>query len=135
MSLPTPSQSVSHKRFHQCVDNKKKVILRDPFPTFGSFSFFQACLWLGVDKVVLQKLKKSYKIYFNVASWFPGNVRLKPHSTHRAPWHPLTAPLNFYVNMQNTSFASFDAAIFRYWLILVIHELLHYFLRVIETTL
>ena len=60
MSLPTPSQSVSHKRFHQCVNHKKKLSLRHPLPTFGSFSFFQASLWLGVDKV-LQKLTKSYK--------------------------------------------------------------------------
>ena len=38
MSLLTPSQSVSHKRFHQCVNHKKK--LRHPLPTFCSFSFF-----------------------------------------------------------------------------------------------
>ena len=60
LSFPTPSQSVSHKRFHQCVNHKKKLSLRHPLPTFGSFSFFQASLWLGVDKV-LQKLSKSYK--------------------------------------------------------------------------
>ena len=60
MSLPTPSQSVSHKRFHQCVNHKKKLSLRHPLPTFGNFSFFQASLWPGVDKV-LQKLTKSYK--------------------------------------------------------------------------
>ena len=61
MSLLTPSQSVSHKRFHQCVNHKKKVSLRHVLPTFGSFSFFQASLWLGIDKV-LQKLTKSYEI-------------------------------------------------------------------------
>ena len=60
MSLPTPSQSVSQKRFHQCVNHKKKLTLRHPSPTFGSFSFFQASIWLGVDKV-LQELTKSYK--------------------------------------------------------------------------
>ena len=60
MPLPTPSQSVSHKQFHQCVNHKKKLSLRHPLPTFGSFSFFQASIWLGVDKV-LQKLTKSYK--------------------------------------------------------------------------
>ena len=60
MSLPTPSQSVSHKRFHQCVNHKKNLSLRHPLPAFGSFSFFQASLWLEVDKV-LQKLTKSYK--------------------------------------------------------------------------
>ena len=49
MSLPTPSQSVSHKRFHQCVNHRKKLSLRHPSPTFVSFSFFQASLWLGVD--------------------------------------------------------------------------------------
>ena len=60
MSLPTPSQSVSHKWFHQCVNHKKKLILRHVLPIFGSFSFFQASLWLRVKKV-LQKLTKSYK--------------------------------------------------------------------------
>ena len=82
MSLPTPSQSVSHKQFHQCLNHKKKLSLRHPLPTFGSFSFFQASLWVGVDKV-LQKLQNLIKvrsdIYFNVASWFPGNVRAKPY--------------------------------------------------------
>ena len=33
MSLPTPSQSVSHKRFHECVKHKKKLSLRHPLPT------------------------------------------------------------------------------------------------------
>ena len=62
-----------------------KLSLRHPLPTFGSFSFFQASILLGVDKI-LQKLTKSYKvswdIYFNAASWFPWNVRVKPHSKH-----------------------------------------------------
>ena len=60
MSLRTPSQSVSHKQFHHCVNHKKKLSLRHPLPTFGISSFCQAFLWLGVDKV-LQKLTKSYK--------------------------------------------------------------------------
>ena len=60
MSLQTPSQFVSHKWFHQCVNHKKKLSLRHFLPTFGSFSFFQATIWLGVDKE-LQKLTKSYK--------------------------------------------------------------------------
>ena len=60
MFLPIPSQFVSHKGFHQCVNHKKKLTLRHPSPTFGSFSFFQASIWLGVDKV-LQELTKSYK--------------------------------------------------------------------------
>ena len=60
MSLPTPSQSVSHKRLLQCVNHKKKLSLRHPLPTSGSFSFFQASIWLGVNKV-LQKVTKSYK--------------------------------------------------------------------------
>ena len=42
------------------MNHKKKISLRHPLPSFGSFSFFQASLWLGVDKV-LQKLTKSYK--------------------------------------------------------------------------
>ena len=47
MSLLTTSQSFSHKWFHQCIIHKKKLSLRHPLPTFGSFSFFQASLWLG----------------------------------------------------------------------------------------
>ena len=88
MSLPTPSTSVSHRRFHQCVNHENKLDLRHPLPSFGSFGFFQASIWLGVDKV-LQILTKFYKsdIYFNVASWFPGNVRLKPHFNTQCP-HP-----------------------------------------------
>ena len=38
----------------------KKLSLRHPLPTFGSYSFFQASIWLRDDKV-LQKLTKSYK--------------------------------------------------------------------------
>jgi hypothetical protein len=60
MSLPTPSHSVSHKWFNECVNHKNKLSLRHPLPTFGSFNFFQASLWLGVNSV-LQKLTKSYK--------------------------------------------------------------------------
>ena len=61
MSLPSPSQSVSHKQFHQCLNHKKKLSLRHSSPSFGSFNLFQASFWLGVDKV-LQNLLKSYKI-------------------------------------------------------------------------
>ena len=56
----TPNQSVSQKRFHQWVNHKKKLSLRHPLPTFGSFSFSRQTLWLGIDKV-LQKLTKSHK--------------------------------------------------------------------------
>ena len=42
------------------MNHKKQLRLRHPLPTFGSFSFFQASLWLGVNKV-LQKQTKSYK--------------------------------------------------------------------------
>ena len=58
MTLPTPRQSVSHKRFHQRMNHKK--CLRHPLPSFGSFSFFQTPLWLRVNKI-LQKQTKSYK--------------------------------------------------------------------------
>ena len=83
MSLLTPSQSVSHKRFHQWVNHKKKISLRHPLPSFGSFSFFQASLWLGVDKV-LQKLTKSYKSkvrhLFQCCNWIPRKCpRKTPH--------------------------------------------------------
>ena len=60
MSLPTPSQPVSHKWFHQSVNHKKKLSLRHPLPTFGRFSFYQASIWFRVDKV-RQKVTKSYK--------------------------------------------------------------------------
>ena len=83
MSSPTPSQSVSHKRFHQCVNHEKNLSLRYPLLTFGSFSFFQASIWLGVSKV-LHKWTKS---------WFPGNVRVKPQFNTQCPrplfWYPL----------------------------------------------
>ena len=42
------------------MNHKKKLSLRHPLPTFGSFSFFQASIWLRVDKV-LQKLTKLYE--------------------------------------------------------------------------
>ena len=58
MSLLTPSQSVSHKPFHQCLNHKKKLGLRHPLPAFGKFSFFQASH--PINKV-LQKLTKSYQ--------------------------------------------------------------------------
>ena len=60
MSFLTPSQSVSHKRVHQCVNQKKKLSLWHPLSTFGNFSFFQESLWLMVNKV-LQKLTICYK--------------------------------------------------------------------------
>ena len=89
MSLPTPIQSVSKKWLHQCVNHKKKLSLRNFLPTFSSYSFFQASVWLGVDKVI-QKLKNSYikvnsDIYFNVASCLPENVRVKPHFNTQCP--------------------------------------------------
>ena len=61
MSLPTPSQSVLHKGFHQWMNHEKKLSLRHFLPTFGSFSFFQASIWLEVDNV-LKKWTKSCKI-------------------------------------------------------------------------
>ena len=48
------------------MNHKKKQNLRHPLPTFGSFSFFQASLWLGVNKVI-QKLTKSLKGEFRHA--------------------------------------------------------------------
>ena len=57
------------------------------FPTFGSFSLFQASILLRVDKV-LQKLTKSQMssdIYFKLTSWFLGNVRIKPHFNAQCP--------------------------------------------------
>ena len=71
MSLPTPSTSVSHRRFHQCVNHENKLDLRHPLPSFGSFGFFQASIWLK-NKQTLVKL--SSDIYFDVVSWFPRNA-------------------------------------------------------------
>ena len=92
MSLPTPSQSVSHKRFHQCVNHKKKLSLRHPLPTFGSFSFFQASLWLGVNKV-LQKLTKSYKSelrhLFQCCILIPRKCPRKTPFQHTVPPSPI----------------------------------------------
>ena len=44
---------------HQSLRHKKHKFKKTT--NFGSFSYFQASLWLGVDKV-LQKLTKSYKL-------------------------------------------------------------------------
>ena len=38
MSLPTPSQSVSHKRFHQCVNHKKKLSYKHFLPIMTKYS-------------------------------------------------------------------------------------------------
>ena len=43
------------------MNHENKLCLRHPLPSFGIFSFFQASIWLGVDKV-LQKWTKSCKI-------------------------------------------------------------------------
>ena len=111
MFLPTPSQSVSHKQFHQCVNHKKKLSLRHPLPNYGNFSFFQASLWLGVDKV-LQKLTKSYKSelihLFQCCIWIPKKCPRKTLFQHTVPPLPLQtkiylvqAPLNVNILKQH----------------------------------
>ena len=81
MSLPTLSQSVSNKGFYECLNHKKKLNLRHPLPIFGSFRFFQASLWLRVDKV-LQKLNKSYKSELrHLFQWFILITRKCPDRT------------------------------------------------------
>ena len=91
MSLLTPSQSVLHKRFHQCVIHKKKLSLRHLLPTFGSFSFFQTSLWLGVDKF-LQKLTKSYKseirLLYQWCILIPRKCLHKTPFQHTVQWGP-----------------------------------------------
>ena len=78
MSLATPSQSVSHKRFHHCVN-------------FGSFSFFQASIWLRVNKV-LQKLTKSFnnelKHLFQCCILIPRKCPPKTPFQHTVPSSP-----------------------------------------------
>ena len=100
MSLPTLSQSVSHKRFHQCVNHKKKLSLRHPLPSFGSFSFFQASLWLSVDKV-LQKLTKSYKSelrhLFQCCILIPRKCPRKTPFQHTVPLTPYMCLRNIWM--------------------------------------
>ena len=97
MSLPTLSQSVSHKGFHQYLNHKKKLSLRHPLPTFGSFSFFQASLWLRVDRV-LQRLTKSYKSelrhLFQCCIFIPRKCPRKTPFQHTVPrpLHPWVPP-------------------------------------------
>ena len=74
MSLLTPGQSISQKRFRQCVNHKKKPSLRHPFPTFGGFNFFRHPFASGSTKSY-----KRLKNLFTAASWYPWNVRLRPH--------------------------------------------------------
>ena len=94
--LLTPSQSVSHKRFHQCVNHKKKLSFRHLLPTFGSFSFFQASFWLGVNKV-LQKLTKSYKselrLLFQCCILIPTKCLHKTPFQHTVPRPPFSCIL------------------------------------------
>ena len=91
MSLPTPSQSVSHKWFHQCVNLKKKQSLRHPLSMFGSFSFFQESIWLRVDKV-LRKLTKLYenelRHLFQCCILIPGKCPRKTPFQYTVPPSP-----------------------------------------------
>ena len=100
MSLPTPSQSVSHKRFHQCVNHKKKLSLRHSLPNFGSFSFFQTSLWLGVNKV-LQKLTKSYKN--ELRHLFQCCILMPMKCPHKTPFQH-TVPLGENIFSSQTTF-------------------------------
>ena len=90
-SLLTQSQSVSLKRFHQCVNHKKNLSLGYPLLTFGSFSFFHAFIWLGVDKI-LQKLAKCYESYlrhlFQCYILIPRHCLRKTPFQHSAPRPP-----------------------------------------------
>ena len=40
ISLLAINQSVSHRRFYQCVNPKKKLSMRHPLSNFGTFSYF-----------------------------------------------------------------------------------------------
>ena len=84
----TPSQSVSHKWFYQCVNHRKNLSLMHPLPAFGSFRFFQASLWLRVKKV-LETLTKSYKSEIRhlcqCCILFPWKCRRKTSFQHTVP--------------------------------------------------
>jgi hypothetical protein len=102
MSLTTPSQSVSHKQFHQCMNHKKKLCLRHPLPTFGSFSYFQVSR-LRVDKV-LQKLTKSHKSELRHLFWCC--ILIPRKCPRKTPFqHTVTPPpLLFSVRYRSNSF-------------------------------
>ena len=90
MSLPTLSQSVSNKGFYECLNHKKKLNLRHPLPIFGSFRFFQASLWLRVDKV-LQKLTKSYKS--ELRDLFQCSILIPRKCPRKTPFQHTVPPL------------------------------------------
>ena len=90
--MSTPSQSVSHKRFHQCVNHEKELSLRHPLPAFDSFSFFQASFWLGVNKV-LKKLTKSYKS--ELRHLFQCCIPIPSKCLHKTPVQHTVPPLGF----------------------------------------
>ena len=54
---PTPSWFVPYKQFYQHVKFKKEAKFEYPLSNFGSFSYFQTSLSLGVEQG-LQKLPK-----------------------------------------------------------------------------
>ena len=99
MSLPTPCQSLPHKQFHQCVNHKIQLCLRHPLPNFGTFSFFQASILLGVDRV-LKKLTKLYKSELKhlcqCCILIPRKCPHKPHFNTQCP--PLPPFLKLFHN-------------------------------------
>ena len=68
--------------------------MRHPLPTFGSFSFFQASLWLGVNKV-LQTLTKSYKN--ELRHLFQCCILIPRKCPHKTPFQQTVGKLHYRV--------------------------------------
>ena len=94
MFLPTPCQFVSHKRFHQCANHKKELSLRHLLTTFDSFSFFQASLWLGVDKVLQKLTKTELKHLFQCCILIPRKCPCKTLFQHTVGGGEFRRPCN-----------------------------------------
>ena len=71
------------------MNHKKKLSLRHPLSIFGSFSIFQASLWVGVDKVP-QKLIKSLKSELKHA--FQCCILIPRKCLHQTPFQHTVSP-------------------------------------------
>ena len=111
MSLPTPSQSLFHTNDSVNVWTIKRS-LRHPLPTFGSFSFFQASLWLGVDKE-LQILTKSYKNMLK--HLFQCYILIPRKCSHKTPFQHKVPPLGFQKCFEAFNLSNIKNFDIKYW--------------------
>ena len=79
--MPTPSWSVPYKQFYYLVNSKKEAEFEYPLSNFGSFSYFQTSISVGVEQR-LQRLPKfdinDLKLSFHCCILIP---RKCPHKT------------------------------------------------------